>query len=46
VKPYIRSKEKIPDLKITNSENREELFVEVSIQKESMVQREARKSLT
>jgi len=37
----IRSKEKIPDLKITNSENREELFVEVSIQKESMVQREA-----
>jgi len=45
VKPYIRSKEKIPDLKITNSENREELFVEVSIQKESMVQREASMTL-
>lgn len=34
-------KEKIPDFKITNSENREELFVEVSILKESMIQKEA-----
>jgi len=41
----IGPEEKIPDLKITNSESEEELFVEVSIQKESMVQREAGKTL-
>jgi len=41
----IESKRKIPDLKITNSENEEDLFVEVSIQKESMVQKEAGKTL-
>lgn len=41
----VKSRRKIPDLKITNSETEEELFVEVSIQEESAIQREASTTL-
>lgn len=41
----VKSRRKIPDLKIINSETKEELFVEVSIQEESGIKREINTTL-